>query len=434
METKKILLKEWGKEILPFYEEDLNYLNSDNSKFKGTVSFEQIGDKALIYTNQFVGILKLPCSNVILIEPKTVVKYLELLSYSQSVKCNDKKTLLYYDPSIKVEIEEGDVFLDILSSIFLIELKRIIKKGLFREYVKKEDNINYLKGKLLISKQIKTNYICPKFQCRYFDSTIDNFTNQAILFAAIKLINALKSDNDNIKKIRAGIISCVNILKDEISIKESIPSNDLTKINSESVIRKNYYYRDILEVTKLIIGESFYKSVKGEKIRCCNFLIDMNVVFERVVFGLLEKLLKDKGYEVTDQKRYAGKGLIDVELKNIQVIPDIIILKDSIEFGFADAKYKKNISNADYYQSIVYSLVLRLKTIKRQNYFKKALLVNFTEDKYEKTITGKINLSSLNDELEDIELNRVSLFLDEDSKDYIKDLEGQLSEKIKNIF
>jgi len=60
--------------------------------------------------------------------------------------------------------------------------------------------------------------------------------------------------------------------------------------------------------------------------------------------------------------------------------------------------------------------------------------VNFTEDKYEKTITGKINLSSLNDELEDIELNRVSLFLDEDSKDYIKDLEGQLSEKIKNIF
>ena len=238
METKKILLKEWGKEILPFYEEDLNYLNSDNSKFKGTVSFEQIGDKALIYTNQFVGILKLPCSNVILIEPKTVVKYLELLSYSQSVKCNDKKTLLYYDPSIKVEIEEGDVFLDILSSIFLIELKRIIKKGLFREYVKKEDNINYLKGKLLISKQIKTNYICPKFQCRYFDSTIDNFTNQAILFAAIKLINALKSDNDNIKKIRAGIISCVNILKDEISIKESIPSNDLTKINSESVIRK----------------------------------------------------------------------------------------------------------------------------------------------------------------------------------------------------
>ena len=115
------------------------------------------------------------------------------------MKCNDKKTLLYYDPSIKVEIEEGDVFLDILGSIFLIELKRIIKKGLFREYVKKEDNINYLKGKLLISKQIKTNYICPKFQCRYFDSTIDNFTNQAILFAAIKLINALKSDNDNIK-------------------------------------------------------------------------------------------------------------------------------------------------------------------------------------------------------------------------------------------
>ena len=81
-----------------------------------------------------------------------------------------------------------------------------------------------------------------------------------------------------------------------------------------------------------------------------------------------------------------------------------------------------------------YSLVLRLKTINIQYYFKKDLLVNFTEDKYEKTITGKINLSSLNDELEDIELNRVSLFLDEDSKDYIKDLEGQLSEKIKNIF
>ncbi len=432
METKKILLKEWSKDILPFHEEDSSYLNSDPSKFKGTISYEKIGDKALVNSYQFVGILKLPNSAPILIEPKTVVKYLDLLSYSQSVRCNDKKTLLYYDPRVTVEIEEGDTFLDILGAIFLIELKRIIKKGLFREYVKKEDNINYLKGKLLVSNQIKTNYVCPKFQCRYFDSTIDNLTNQAILFAAIKLINSIKSDNDNIKKVRSGLISCVNILKDEISIRDAVLSNELIRINNESVIRKNYYYKDILELTKLILKESFYKSVKGEKTKCCNFLIDMNVVFERVVFGLLEKILKKKGYDLTDQKRYAGKNLIDI--KNIQLIPDIIILKDSIEYGFADAKYKKNISNADYYQGIVYSLILRLKTIGDHGQFKKALFVNFTEEEMYKVNEGKIKLSQLNGGLEEVEVYLISLALGIDSKNYIDDLERQLEIIINKYF
>lgn len=427
-----MLLKEWSKDILPFHEEDSIYLNSESSKFKGTVSYEKIGNQALINSYQFVGILKLPNSEPILIEPKTVVKYLDLLSYSQSVRCTDKKTLLYYDPKVTVEIEEGDTFLDILGTIFLIELKRIIKKGLFREYVKKEDNINYLKGKLLVSNQIKTNYICPKFQCRYFDSTIDNFTNQAILFAAIKLINSLKSDNDSIKKLRSGLISCVNILKDEISIRDNILTNELIGLNNESVIRKNYYYKDILELTKLILKESFYKSVKDEKTKCCNFLIDMNVVFERVVFGLLEKILKTKGYDLTDQKRYTGKKLI----KNIQIIPDIIILKDSTEYGFADAKYKKNISNADYYQGIVYSLILRLKTMEDFNQFNKALFVNYTEEEKYKVYENKIYLSQLNEGLKDVEIYVISLSLNCNSKNYVNDLEEQLENIIVkcNIF
>ena len=430
MENKLISLEEWKECILDTNDEkDSNYLKFDT--FKNTLSYVQCKDKSIIYTNQFVGILKLPSSKVILsINPKTLVNYLELLSYSQSIHCNDQKCLLYYDSKIRVDIEEGDTFLEVIGALFLIELKRIIKKGLFREYVKKEDNSNYLKGKLMISNQIKTNYICPKFQCRYFDSTIDNFTNEAILFATVKLVNKLRNGNEEIKKIRVGLINCVNLLKDEISIKDSILPSELIKINKSAVIRKTPHYKDIIDLTSMIINQSFYKSIENNTVRCCNFLIDMNVVFERVVFGLLQKILNEK-YELSDQKRYRAKNIFT--LKSIQLIPDITILKNSSEFGLVDAKYKLSIKNSDYYQTIVYSLVLRSKA----QGLKKALLINFREMEDANSMkNGKLKLSELKEEINDVEFYQISLFLNLDSKDYIKSLENQLREIIEknNIF
>ncbi|MCX6664404.1 MAG: hypothetical protein NTZ75_09195 [Euryarchaeota archaeon] len=83
-----------------------------------------------------------------------------------------------YNPEISIEIAEGPNFFDIIANLFLNELKEIYRIGLLKRYVPKSDNLNYLKGKLLLknhlNNEINRN---PKFYCGYNDLTFNNLEN-----------------------------------------------------------------------------------------------------------------------------------------------------------------------------------------------------------------------------------------------------------------
>lgn len=418
-----IELAEWKETFLD--EEDYDYLNRS---FKGTLSCRKIQNKTLVETKQFVGILKLPESETVLkINPKIASKYMELLRFAQSVKCNDNKKFFYYDFEEKVETEEGEVFFEIIAHLFLVELRYIFKKGLYKEYVKKEENINFLRGKLLISQQIRNNFIRPKFYCSYFDLTVNNFVNQAILYAALKVTKFIDySSNSELRRLKAEILKYVNMLKDEITLKDTILLTELVNLNCN---KKNDYYEEIIDLTKIIIRESFFGSSGQRKSRCCNFLIDMNVIFERVVFGILSIILEDNVYSVRDQLKHKIDDFIYLNNRNLKIKPDIMVFKDNNEYAVIDTKYMPSINNKEYYQIITYSLALKIK----QSELKNAILINFESECENSRVKsrGAIEIFKLTGKKgEDIKIYQISLYLSMDENNYINQIKNQLKKVI----
>ena len=79
----------------------------------------------------------------------------------------------------------------------LNELNEICRIGLYKNYVKKEENLSFLKGKLISKRQLNNELKkLPKFSCSYQDLTYDNLENQILLRATTLLIPWLNSTKE----------------------------------------------------------------------------------------------------------------------------------------------------------------------------------------------------------------------------------------------
>ena len=141
----------------------------------------------LLKATSYVGIISLPSGFRIQFVPKidnTALYYVLCYLYKIDVRIFDKS-----------KFPQGSFFLDMIALIFKSELENIIQQGLFKKYVSEEENQNFLKGKLLIDKQIKHNFINKhRFYCKYDELTYDNLENQTILYA-LTLLTDLVSNN-----------------------------------------------------------------------------------------------------------------------------------------------------------------------------------------------------------------------------------------------
>ncbi|MFW6196272.1 MAG: 5-methylcytosine restriction system specificity protein McrC [Thermoplasmatota archaeon] len=457
-----IPIYEYGETLIPYSEEEQESLKEDKAYFgkegkknlhpsgAGKVGFIDEEDIPYFKNGPYFGELLLPSGKQLSLEAKTETIPIKLLNYSTGVKCNDNKNFLYYDVEYSPKIERGKSFFSFLGEAFLKELEKILEKGFVREYVKKEENLDYLKGKLLFDEQVKKNFANPKFYCNYFDLTIDNFCNQMVLYSCYKLTELLKIYSGS-EIVRSELFNYVEDLKNRISLPSEISPKEA---NNVFITRKNEYYRGIIELSKIIINETFYRSRGTRKQIGYNYLINMNVIFERTIFKLFSEVLNNfqhkKRYDLIlkDQKVYKRKnredGIVDLpDNKSFTLIPDITVFseKEDLPIAVIDTKYKSSISNNDYYQIITYSLFLK----KLNDKFNTAIFVHYREeeetDKDRFDIQkGKINLSEFSqfqdsekglDDIDDIDLFRISINIKEDEDEDFK-VKEHLEKKLEN--
>jgi len=458
--TEVEAVREYGEKELEYIDEedliaDKEYFEKEGKKelhpSKSKVKFKKRKkDFATFKNSSYYGHLKLPSGKQIPLEAKTSTVPLKLLNYSSRVECNDSKKLLYYDIDKTPDIREGISFFSFLAEAYLNELTDIIEKGFVREYVKKEENLNYLKGKLKVSRHIKNNFANPKFYCRYFDLTIDNFCNQMVLYAGYKLEKLLKgtSEVEQLQNVRSEITSHVENLKNMITLRSVIHPDEANNI---FITRKNDYYETIIDISKMVINEAYYQSEGMKSTSAYNHLIDMNVIFERTVFKMFSEALENfsyngSGLKLEDQQKFLDteESIVDLPGKDsLNMIPDITLFDEENDKPLAliETKYKKNISNPDFYQVLTYSLFL--KRLNRD--FKTTILVHFTEESNESSerldiSKGKIYLEDFSDEFGDSEeggdvaLFRIKINIDEKPgvKFEVKTIENELKEKLKN--
>jgi len=85
----------------------------------------------------------------------------------------------------------------------------------------------------------------------------------------------------------------------------------------------------------------------------------MNKVYQDFMTEIIQEIVTEdpdfKGYQIEKQSRFNSL----VKEGKIRIIPDIVVKTVNEEYPLIiDAKYKRDKSNADYYQIIAYSLAL----------------------------------------------------------------------------
>jgi len=327
-------------------ESDIQYLESDIFGNNIEVFYKDKFGKPRIKIGSYAGIIQLS-KHRIHFSTKVNTKLFYMLSYLKS------EERFLFDRNTPIDIKEGFNFFDVIGRFFLNHLNDILKQGLLKKYIRRSENMSFLKGKLLVKNQINENLIDKsRFFCEYEDVTFDNIENRIVLSALNSLISLIRFNTYLRNELRKFEV----ILKDFISLVKVYPHECIqVRFN-----RINQYYEDIIKLSQLILEERFIRSVHKGRSRGFNFIVDMNTVYEEFISKIIEEVItgdpKFEGYDVESQSRfkYLVKG------GRITIRPDIVIRKNDQEYPvIIDAKYKKGEPQSDYYQVIAYSLALR---------------------------------------------------------------------------
>jgi len=343
-----ITIDEYKSKTIPsLSKEDVAYLKKDCFKYDVLKPYEvwQLeNSQTLIKNTSYAGVIQLENERVhFSTKVKTNLFYMLSFLKDEEAFC--------YDSDKLIDIKEGQNFFDILGRLFLNELEYIFKRGFYKKYVHKEEDIRFLKGKLLIGKQthndIKKNV---RFACAYGDLTFDNLENQIILKAAMLLIPLIRFNED----IRWNLTRFSHLIREEVSLRNVVPDD----CNRVQFCKLNDYYNPIIQISRVILQNHFIRSTATGESVGFNFIVNMNKVYEDFITELIEEVIEEEvgDYTVERQERFDSL----VRERRIITRPDVILKKKNADKYpyIIDAKYKSQESNCDYYQVIAYALAI----------------------------------------------------------------------------
>lgn len=349
-----------------------------DSKKNSICEIKKIGGEYFVWTYQYAAEFEIPLENdkkgkndslKIRIEPRNLV----------STKHHYEKMLasvFNFQVMDHISGQKSSSFILFYLMAFLSKVTQTIQRGVYREYVDREENLHYLKERLLIADHLRENRFSPdRIYCAFSELSSDNIINQTIN----QTLNCIKRVYRN-SEIHTRIRKIQNRLDpDELS---NTPVN-LSRINSMSYNRSNKPYEEIMGYCYNIlqnIGGSFGSAYD---MKYSAFYVDMNELFETYVGKLLsmkdtkiegikeiwEKVCEDNNesdefyVETQDRGRYylAEEG----GAFNQEIRPDFLIKKmeDDSVAAVLDTKYKRlsnrrdlhyGIHREDIYQVITY--------------------------------------------------------------------------------
>ena len=236
--------------------------------------------------------------------------------------------------------------LEIFISMFLEELAKLVQKGIKSDYIQKEENLKFLKGKLKISEQIKQNSVHKeRFFVEYEQFCSDRVENRLIKTTLEYLYKKSKS-NKNQQRIREFLF-----VFDEIKVSHNIKT-DFEKIKLNRQMKD---YEQVLLWCKTFLLENSFSPYKGNDIAFA-LLFDMNLLFESYVYDYLKKSSKFENIKNQDKKHHLA---YEDEKGKFALKPDIVIDDGKI---IVDTKWKilsvdksnQGISQSDMYQLYAY--------------------------------------------------------------------------------
>jgi len=320
----------------------VNGLSSCDSN-RELVRVKRQGNTVALQVVNFVGVLETPCGTRIEILPK--------ISNEQVSIKRAQKTLLKMLAVVEklnlVEFHNASLqtvnqpLFEILITQFLQATSKLIKRGLRNEYQRVEREQPYLKGQLLVSKQLRQR---PGRQ-HYFHLSHDIFSaNRAenrLLHSALAQVLKWAKSSDN-QRLARELLFVFHDIDKSTNYKD-----DFRKWSSD---RSLVHYQPLKAWCELILNQNspFIMSGKHSGI---SFLFPMEVLFEKYVAAKLKTQLGNQ-FKVTSQtqNRYLVKHQINDQDEHwFKLRPDIVIYHGDTIVSVMDTKWKRinqNLSNS----------------------------------------------------------------------------------------
>ncbi len=331
-----------------FYKELESFAKTD----KGKDVLQFTGNGRYLQAKSYVGTIQTTSGFILEILPKTVkdndiekskqvfMKLLHLLYKLPNYKNIDSANF--------ERIKDLEIF-EIFIFMFLEEVGIIIKKGIKSDYVGQEDNLFYLKGKLLINEQIKRNSIHKERFYVQYDDYNQNRAENRLIKSTLKLLSNISRDFDNQRKIRQ-YLEHMNWIELSLNIDK-----DFSMVKTG---RGMEHYKNALIWSKVFLKKESFSSFSGDTVAFA-ILYPMEKLFECFVQWWLETKYPHLQIE-------AQNGGYDFVKDLFTVRPDFLIKKDNQVICVADAKWKLiendgDFSQSDFYQLFAYKHIFKTK-------------------------------------------------------------------------
>ncbi len=255
----------------------------------------------------------------------------------------------------------GASLVDLVCLLLVEESDAVLRRGLLRDYVTREDTLAALRGRLLVEAQVRRRYgRVDLLECRFDEHESDVLENQ-LLLTALTMARRVTS----VDRVRASAARLATAFT-EVCRPMSTTSGDAAR--RLVYHRRNAHYRTAHTWALLLLERLGFDDLYARgSTRSIVFLLDMNQLFERFATKLLAEHLRPAGWQVLSQHRTRSIILDEDHHTSYATIrPDAVLITPDGARVPIDAKYKRydehRVNIEDVYQAFLYAFAYAAPT------------------------------------------------------------------------
>lgn len=281
-----------------------------------------------LHARGYVGLIPLSENVVVDVRPRVPVRNLSRVVHVSG----EPPTVLTSLRGYTTAPEWNDSLLDVYARALAGYIEVIASSGLLREYVRREDDSSFPRGRLRIdgTVRLRARGIRHRARAAWFERSEDNGPNRCLKYAVWLLAQRYIAGGGG----NAGSREAHRHLSALFPVFEGVLLDHTQSFLSEPIVTGarelptlRAYYRDGLNVATAVIRQrTVLLDSPGGPVRMPSTVVNMNYVFEAYVRNVLRRYVAARGLaaDVLDGNDDGSRGLYD-DRATPEATPDIVL-------------------------------------------------------------------------------------------------------------
>jgi 5-methylcytosine-specific restriction enzyme subunit McrC len=230
--------------------------------------------------------------------------------------------------------DEEESLLEQIIRLFVHRFIQLHQRDVHRNYIHEEDELLYIRGKILFPDSFYTGLKRPGYLKNRFDElSMDN------------IINGIIKSTLQVMLLTSRSVTNKRLLRQAVGYLEDVSELPLSPEIFGTVIfsRMNQQYESIINLAKLIFQGKQPGFASGSQ-KTLSLLLPLNLLFEQTVYHMLVDAFGEAGGEVHFQEGKFWGRYIDNQ-NHFKLVPDFWVTKGKNVTHILDTKFKNPINS-----------------------------------------------------------------------------------------